>query len=383
MRGYREVLARAPRSIDALMNLGTACATLGFASEAEQLLRRARLLAPNANELQRDAATAYIEIARWNDAEAATRQAIAVAPRDGLAHALMGHVCLENGRAEEARAALRKAVAFAPAFAPAWFTLHRALFDDRDVGPSIDPLRRAIELDPDHLHYRFALATALAAAADREGMEVAASAVAELGAPDGAFSGALDGLRYAVAHRDPKTRLFATTREGLVHGLERARTEGLVVELGVRHGASIRWIASRVKGPVHGFDSFEGLPEAWHVVARGAYSTQGELPRVPTHVKLHRGWFDATVPPFVAANPGPLRFANVDCDLYSSTKVAFDELGDRVGPGTVIAFDEYLENDRWREDEFKAWQELVQARGLRYRYLSFGHTTKQAIVRVD
>jgi hypothetical protein len=57
-------------------------------------------------------------------------------------------------------------------------------------------------------------------------------------------------------------------------------------------------------------------------------------------------------------------------------------LGDRIVSGTVIVFDEYIINDRWRDDEFKAFQEAVLARGWKYEYLGFGILTQQAVVRI-
>jgi hypothetical protein len=57
-------------------------------------------------------------------------------------------------------------------------------------------------------------------------------------------------------------------------------------------------------------------------------------------------------------------------------------MGDRVGPGTVIVFDEYIVNDRWAEDEFKAFQEAVAARGWSYEYLAFSVQTGQGSVRI-
>ena len=99
-------------------------------------------------------------------------------------------------------------------------------------------------------------------------------------------------------------------------------------------------------------------------------------------MKLHVGWFDATLPAFLAQNAEPLRFVNVDCDLYSSTKVALDALAPRVGPGTVLVFDEYIINDAWMKDEFKAFQEVVAEHGWKYEYLAFSVTDCQAAVRL-
>ena len=51
-------------------------------------------------------------------------------------------------------------------------------------------------------------------------------------------------------------------------------------------------------------------------------------------------------------------------------------------PGTVIVFDEYIGNEHWREDEFKAFQEAVLEYGWKYEYLCFSFVTKQVVVRI-
>ena len=51
-------------------------------------------------------------------------------------------------------------------------------------------------------------------------------------------------------------------------------------------------------------------------------------------------------------------------------------------PGSVIVFDEYIGNEYWREDEFKAFQEAVERYGWTYEYLCFSVFTKQVAVRI-
>jgi hypothetical protein len=134
---------------------------------------------------------------------------------------------------------------------------------------------------------------------------------------------------------------------------------------------------------VHGFDSFEGLPEAWHDNPKGSYSTKGVIPSVPDNVILHNGWFEETLPSFVDQHQAPIRFMNIDCDIYSSTKTVFDLLSKQITTGTVIVFDEYIGNANWREDEFKAFQEAVLSNGWEYEYLCFSFMTKQVVVRIS
>jgi hypothetical protein len=159
----------------------------------------------------------------------------------------------------------------------------------------------------------------------------------------------------------------------LKFALSRASADGLVMEFGVEKGASLRHLASLTQRNVHGFDSFEGLPGDWSGTkeAAGAFSLRGRLPKVPTNAILHVGWFDKTLPPFLAENPAPCALIHVDCDIYISTAIIFEQLRPRIGSGTVIVFDEYFNYPGWRAHEYKAFQEFIAATGLKYRYLGF------------
>ena len=161
-----------------------------------------------------------------------------------------------------------------------------------------------------------------------------------------------------------------------------APAAGMVLEFGVRNGNSIRQIAGLAKQNVHGFDSFEGLPEVWHHEPKGSYTTEGEIPAVPANVTLHVGWFDKTLPEFLAQNEGPVRFVNIDCDIYSSTKTVLDLLAPRIVAGSVLVFDEYIGNEHWCADEYKAFQEAVATYGWKYEYLCFSLFTKQVAVKI-
>lgn len=177
---------------------------------------------------------------------------------------------------------------------------------------------------------------------------------------------------------------FETQRDVTLYALEQIKVEGHYLEFGVFTGGTMRFIAKRIGGrKIHGFDSFEGLPQAWGGFSLGsrAFDVGGKLPRVPANVELHAGWFENTVPRWAAANPGPIAFMHVDCDLYSSTKTIFDLLGDRMVPGTIILFDEYFNYPNWERHEYKAFQELVAARRMKYTYLAYAR--QQVLVRID
>jgi hypothetical protein len=165
---------------------------------------------------------------------------------------------------------------------------------------------------------------------------------------------------------------------------KKATPNGFVAEFGVAGGKTIRKIAQAWGGPVHGFDSFEGLPEDWSGTSEraGRFDAKGRLPKVPENVTLHKGWFDATTPKFLSQTNGRAALLHMDADLYSSTKTVLTLLGDRIGPGCVIVFDEYLNYPSWREHEYKAFQEFIDAGGRTYRYLGFSTLQGQAAVQI-
>jgi hypothetical protein len=182
----------------------------------------------------------------------------------------------------------------------------------------------------------------------------------------------------------PESLGFENQRELTQYALNESKVDGHYLEFGVFTGGTMRFIAKRIGGrKIHGFDSFTGLPEDWggFNLGRKAFDTGGRLPRVPANVELHRGWFDASLPPWVAANPGPVSFIHIDCDLYSSTKTIFQFLGDRFVPGTIILFDEYFNYPNWERHEFKAFKELVAERRIKYTYLAYAR--QQVVVRID
>jgi len=170
----------------------------------------------------------------------------------------------------------------------------------------------------------------------------------------------------------------------LAYALDQAPRAGLVCEFGVAGGKTLRRIAAQVAGPVHGFDSFEGLPEDWAGTdqRRGSFSQKGKLPKVPANVRFHVGWFDATIPRFLETTSGDVAFLHMDADIYSSTKMALDLMAPRIKPGAVLVFDEYLNYPAWAEHEHRALGEFLAETGLSCRYIGFSTMRGQAAVKI-
>jgi hypothetical protein len=183
---------------------------------------------------------------------------------------------------------------------------------------------------------------------------------------------------YVEAHLDGAL-LFPTREQVWDYTLSRVRIGGLFAEFGVHMGGSINHIARAVKAKnvtVYGFDSFEGLKEDWRGTSyrAGHFTLGGRPPDVLPNVRLIKGWFDETVPRFLADHAGPFSFIHLDAVTFESTELVLSLLRNRIVPGTIIIFDEYLGFPNWQNGEWLAWRQFVERRGLKYRYLAFADT---------
>lgn len=181
-----------------------------------------------------------------------------------------------------------------------------------------------------------------------------------------------------LKERAPRARYFPTKYELLSAALGKAEEPGLFIELGVKGGRTIRHIAKETTATVHGFDSFEGYPSTkeWPDKERD----DGSLPDVPSNVKLHKGWFDETLPRFIAEHTETIAFLHVDCRIYPSTKTAFDILGERLRPAAVIVFDEYFNYPGWQNVEHRAFEEFLSRAGHAVDY--FAISEQQLAVKI-
>lgn len=351
----------------------------GRNSEAEAVCKQIFTVRPNHPEALHILGVIALRDGNVDIAIAALTKALKGNPQNPQYHSNLGLALHEKGGLDAAIKHYQQALKLRPDHLDAYYNLHAAKLEARNPGAAIAHLQQLLRLNAHDLDARFMLGVLL----EYSGDEVAAGAhFALLETAPAIYRARLDAWHYlklACASLPPVTGSNIKTFELAVAA---ANVEGMVLEFGVRHGNTICQLASLAKQEVHGFDSFEGLPEEWHHEPKGSYTTKGKIPEVPKSVTLHAGWFADTLPVFLAAHEGPVRLVNIDCDIYSSTKTVLDALAPRVVPGTVIIFDEYIGNEHWREDEFKAFQEAVARYGWSYEYLSFSFFTKQVTVLI-
>jgi Macrocin-O-methyltransferase (TylF) len=148
----------------------------------------------------------------------------------------------------------------------------------------------------------------------------------------------------------------------------------LYLEFGVFRGRTTRYWSARLRNPesqLHGFDSFEGLPEEWAGHPKGQiFNALGQVPSIDdARVRFFKGWFDQVLPTYVVPEHEQLVLI-MDADLYSSTSYVLRYLRPHIRPGTLIYFDEMNHLDH----EPKAFDEFMKQTGLGFRAVAADRT---------
>jgi len=144
---------------------------------------------------------------------------------------------------------------------------------------------------------------------------------------------------------------------------------GLWLEFGCYTGGTIaRIAAARGRARVYGFDSFKGLPEDWKPhenLGKGAFALD-TIPIAPNGAEYVVGLFEDTLPKFNFNDTVTL--VHIDCDLYSSARIALKTTLPHMMPGTIVVFDELLGYEGYEKHEMLALYETWRD-GLKFRWL--------------
>lgn len=177
----------------------------------------------------------------------------------------------------------------------------------------------------------------------------------------------LDEIVRSIVDSDRLRRTELKSARSMNHRLDVLRhaaravdgIDGVAAEFGVARGESLAVLAEAMPGrQVHGFDSFDGLPQDWGaLLPKGHF--RGPPPRLDRdNVRLHIGLFADTLAPFVADRPR-VALVHVDCDLYESTTCVLEHVLPLLAPGGVIVFDEYYGYPSFEGHEYRAWHEAM------------------------
>lgn len=195
----------------------------------------------------------------------------------------------------------------------------------------------------------------------------------------------------------------------VIEKLANLGNNGQVLEFGTNNGGSLNYFVSRLPKTMifHGFDCFEGLPEAWDGVPRGSIRGYGmpielwpndpnlraevlneyertqcmPLPPQP-NVHIHSGLFSESLPKYLVGGevPKDIRLIHFDADLYISTRPILDTLCGQMSYEYYVLFDEFYSANH----EFRAWREFVELFKLsKWKVVAISEDGVQVLIQVN
>jgi len=155
-------------------------------------------------------------------------------------------------------------------------------------------------------------------------------------------------------------------------------------EFGVWRASSFKYLIKVFKKG-YGFDTFTGLPEEWvvghHIQKAGTYTSDGNVPKIKGG-EFIVGKFEDTLPVFFSESRPIASVINFDADLYSSTICALNFSKSVMDKDTILIFDEFIINESWEQDEFKALNEFCSINHYSYEVIAISFFTKQVAVKL-
>ena len=136
-----------------------------------------------------------------------------------------------------------------------------------------------------------------------------------------------------------------------------------------------------------GFDSFEGLPEAWIAGhPAGHFKTDASKIKWRENVKIMPGWFNETLPHFLSVVHEPARRLegiHFDCDLGSSTKTILNSLSEWILlEKPLLLFDEFYNYSGYEDHEFRGFLEWVNATNAPFEVVARNEKHQQVLIQM-
>jgi len=120
---YQTVLAKDPKNLDALSNLGVVYFRTGKIRSAESTLKKALAIVPNDDFVLTTLGIVHYRQSRFDDALKELSKAIEINPNSATAHNYLGITASQKGRQQEAEKEMLQAIAKDPNYADAHFNL--------------------------------------------------------------------------------------------------------------------------------------------------------------------------------------------------------------------------------------------------------------------
>ena len=370
---YKQAIALKPDHAEAHSNLGVTLKKLGRLGEAEANFTLALTFNPDFAEARSNLGNALQELGRLDEAEANLRQAITLKPDFADPYCNLGITLEELGRLDEAAASYKQAVALKPDYAEAFWNLHSCVNTVKDAEHWID---QCLIADTNNVRAKLTKAALKFYQGDRDDFEELKQSELKQHPFMRSFSWAFSLDNLPELHFNKWCFFDAVIKKSII--------SRPFYEFGVWRASSFKYLNKAFKKG-YGFDTFTGLPEDWvvgnTVEKKGFYSSGGNVPKIEGG-EFIVGRFEDTLPNFFSETRPLASVINFDADLYSSTICALNYSKSVIDKNTVLVFDEFIINESWEQDEFKALNEFCSNNQCTYEVVDLSFFTKQVAVKL-
>ena len=364
---FEKTIQLNPNYVEAHNNLGTIFNELKEFQKAKDCYERAIQLNPNYAIALYNLGVIFKQFGLSRKAVGYFEKAIAINPNYAAAYNGLGIIFQELGNnIKKAKNCFEKALKINPNYTDIYWNLHSLV---SNIDEAIEILKKLIHIDNNHFNAKSMLAC----------LEY--------------FKGNHKNFNNLINSNDsyirsfkwvfslPKLpKLFFNKKDffdGVTAISDKSRP---FYEFGVWNGVSFKYLINTF-GRGFGFDTFTGIPEKWHDNPAGTYSSFGSIPQI-SGGEFIVGKFEDTLPKFFSKKRSVASLINFDADLYSSTICALNNTKDIIDEDTILVFDEFLMNDHWEEDEYKALEEFCNNFNFSYDVLAVSFYTKQIGVKL-
>jgi len=400
---YNQVLKINPNYLSALNNLGVLFKELGEFQKAKSCYEKAIEINPNHADSYNNLGIIYGKLREKQKAKGCYEKAIEINPNYTNAHYNLGIISRELGDNQKAKGCYEKAIEINPNHVNSYNNLGVVFEELGEIKKAKGCYEKAIEINPNHTGSYWnshILASDMDEALSRlkklYKIDIKhTKAKIMISALEG-YKGNFDLFNDILTSSDsghsytrsskwifslPKLPKIFFNRWGFFDAvIAMSENSRPFYEFGVWNGVSFQYLINTFKKGF-GFDTFTGIPETWHKEPKGNYSNFGAVPKIDGG-EFIVGKFEDTLPNFFSEERPKASLINFDADLYSSTLCALNYADKVIDEKTILVFDEFIMNENWEKDEYKALNEFCYNSGISYEVIAFSFSTKQVAVKL-
>ena len=367
---FEKTIQLNPNYVEAHNNLGTIFKELKEFQKAKDCYERAIQLNPNYAMALYNLGIIFKQFGLSQKAVGYFKKAIEINPNYAKAYNGLGIIFNELGNnIKKTKSCFEKALKINPNYADIYWNLHSLV---SNIDEAIEILKKLIHIDNNHFNAKSMLACLEYFKGNHKNFN-------NLINSNNSNDSYIRSFKWVFSL--PKLpKLFFNKKDffdGVTAISDKSRP---FYEFGVWNGVSFKYLFN-IFGRGFGFDTFTGIPEKWHDNPAGTYSSFGSIPQI-SGGEFIVGKFEDTLPKFFSKKRSVASLINFDADLYSSTICALNNTKDIIDEDTILVFDEFLMNDRWEEDEYKALEEFCNNFNFSYDVLAVSFYTKQIGVKL-